>query len=197
MQKTQAVITTLSILIGVIIFTSLISYNAIAETDYEIKKAQVQRCESLYNEYLNIGERKFLERYMHFRTDRNCVKLFTSPVWLSDHEDRIEKLVDLIREIEGDSRLLKERSVKNLHLIATWMKDDAKRWSEEKSSDSKFAYVIREMIKSKIIDAQMHDTFKIPQWLKKNTQWWLDGKISDSEYIIAIEYLMKKGIMQV
>lgn len=189
-----------SILLVIIVSSFLIGYNqehAYAQSDDEVKKSQLQRCELLYNEYLQIGETKFIERYMHFRDDRNCVKLYQDHLWNSQNEDRNELLILLLYEIDGDSKTLKERSVQNLYQISDWMKKDAKRWYQGLSSDSKFAFVLRTLVESKIIQADIQGVFVIPKWVKQTTQWWVEGKISDRDYIVSLQYLMQKKIVTV
>ena len=87
-------------------------------------------------------------------------------------------------------------------LIPSWIKNNAKWWSDDIVSDSEFFNGMEHLINEKIID--IPDTEKslspektLPDWIKNNAKWWGNDLISDDEFITALEFLVKKGIIRV
>ena len=88
------------------------------------------------------------------------------------------------------------------HQIPSWVKNNAKWWSDDIVSDSEFFNGMEHLIKEKIIEIpttqKSTDSEKtLPEWVKNNAKWWGDDLISDDEFISALEYLVKKGIIRV
>ncbi|NIP62383.1 MAG: hypothetical protein GWN01_16550 [Nitrosopumilaceae archaeon] len=86
--------------------------------------------------------------------------------------------------------------------LPSWIKNNAKWWSNDSISDSNFASGIEYMIANGIINVEdSEDRFsveeKIPQWLKTTAGWWADGLISDKEFVLGIDYLVNKGFILV
>lgn len=85
--------------------------------------------------------------------------------------------------------------------IPTWVKNNAKWWSEDLFSRSDFATGINYLIKQGIIHAtisssESNSSVKIPEWIKKSADWWTSGLISDKEFTNEIQYLISVGIMK-
>lgn len=86
--------------------------------------------------------------------------------------------------------------------IPTWIKNNAKWWSDGKISDSDFVQGIQYLIKqgrTKIPETTsgIGSSQQIPAWIKSNAGWWADGKISDSDFVSGIQYLISNGIMKI
>lgn len=86
--------------------------------------------------------------------------------------------------------------------IPSWVKTNARWWSEGQIGDTEFTQGIEYLIQQDMIDVRestkAEDTQQqIPTWVKTNSQWWADGVISDSEFIKGLEYLIKIGIIRV
>lgn len=89
-----------------------------------------------------------------------------------------------------------------LVVLPSWIKNNAKWWSEDSITENEFAKGIEFMIEEKIIiipkSIGSSDGDKnIPLWIKNNAKWWSDGKISDDDFISALQYLIKIGIVKV
>ena len=86
--------------------------------------------------------------------------------------------------------------------IPSWVKNNAKWWSDDIVSDSEFFNGMEHLIKEKIIEipeTQISENSEqsLPPWIKNNAKWWSDDVISDDEFISALEFLVKKGIIRV
>lgn len=57
-----------------------------------LSEDQIKKCEELYDDYKNLQEPEFNQRYLYHKFARNCVMLFEDPLWNYDGEDRYEKL---------------------------------------------------------------------------------------------------------
>jgi len=86
--------------------------------------------------------------------------------------------------------------------IPSWIKNNAKWWSEGQIGDPDFVSGIQYMIKEKIM--KIPETKKgtgssqqIPGWVKNNAGWWADGMIGDSDFVKGIQYLITNGVMSV
>ncbi|MBI3640038.1 MAG: hypothetical protein HY223_06960 [Thaumarchaeota archaeon] len=85
--------------------------------------------------------------------------------------------------------------------IPTWVKNNAKWWSEDLFSNTDFAtginYLIRQgVIQGSITSNESNSDVKIPRWVKTNADWWTNGLISDKEFTSAIQYLVSVGIIK-
>jgi hypothetical protein len=86
--------------------------------------------------------------------------------------------------------------------IPSWVKNNAKFWSEGTITDKDFVSGIQYLIKQKIIKIPSTDTVKattnkIPDWVKNNAKWWSDGTIDEKDFINGIQYLISQGIIKV
>ena len=87
--------------------------------------------------------------------------------------------------------------------IPTWIKNNAKWWSDGTITDSDFVQGIQYLIKQGIMKVPPTETTSgttstvIPSWIKNNAKWWSDGTIGDSDFVQGIQYLIKQGIMKV
>jgi hypothetical protein len=85
--------------------------------------------------------------------------------------------------------------------IPTWVKSNAKWWSEDKIGDSDFSQGIQYLISQEIMKIPQTtqgagSSEKIPSWIKNNAGWWADGKISDSDFIKGIQFLIKSSVIK-
>lgn len=85
--------------------------------------------------------------------------------------------------------------------IPSWIKSNAKWWSENRIGDSDFVSGIQYLIQERIIKVPVTESqskvSEIPTWVKNNAGWWADGKIPDSDFVSGIQYLVKAGIINV
>ena len=83
----------------------------------------------------------------------------------------------------------------------SWIKKDAKYWSQGSISDATFALGIQYMVQHGMIKiSQTQRDFslsQIPSWVKTNAGWWADGKISDEDFDSTIQYLIDSKIMKI
>lgn len=92
-----------------------------------------------------------------------------------------------------------QQSLPNVQ-IPSWIKNNAKWWSEGSLSDSEFLQAIQYLIQNKIINVPVAQpsaapSQQIPSWIKNNAGWWASGQISDGEFIKTIQYLVSNGII--
>ncbi|HMK33376.1 MAG TPA: hypothetical protein VK431_07135, partial [Nitrosopumilaceae archaeon] len=83
----------------------------------------------------------------------------------------------------------------------SWVKKNAKYWSQGTIDDSTFALGIQYMVQHGIVKiSQTQQGFgvsQIPSWVKTNAEWWADGKISDQDFDSTIQYLIDNNIMKI
>lgn len=86
--------------------------------------------------------------------------------------------------------------------IPSWIKNNAKFWSDGKITDKDFVNGIQYLIKQKIIvipETQKGGTSSstIPSWVKNAAKFWADGQTTDADFVNGIQYLIKVGIIKV
>ena len=65
-----------------------------------------------------------------------------------------------------------------------WIKNDVKKWVEEKISDRDFVLAVQELIRIGVIvppkpeyELENIDIIKIPKWVKLSAEWWVVDKV--------------------
>jgi len=86
--------------------------------------------------------------------------------------------------------------------VPSWIRSNAKWWSEGTISDSDFISGIQYLIQHGIMiipqtSQEGYISDSVPHWVKSNAKWWSEGTISDSDFISGIQYLIQHGIMSV
>jgi hypothetical protein len=89
-------------------------------------------------------------------------------------------------------------------VIPSWIKNNAKWWSQGQLPDDQFIKGLQYMIQHGImqIPAQpagstTSGTPPIPAWIKTNAGWWANGQISDGDFVKGIQWLISNGIIVV
>jgi len=86
--------------------------------------------------------------------------------------------------------------------IPSWIKNNAKFWSEGKITDKDFVSGIQYLINQKIIKIPTSSPGSgtgsdvIPSWIKNNAKFWSEGKITDKDFVSGIQYLITNGIIK-
>jgi len=87
--------------------------------------------------------------------------------------------------------------------IPTWIKNNAKWWSDGQIDDSSFIEGIQFLIKEGLMEIPIteqnvvNQNNKIPNWVKNNARWWSDDLISERDFVKGIEFLASQGIIKV
>lgn len=87
--------------------------------------------------------------------------------------------------------------------LPSWIKNNAKWWSNNSIPDSTFASGIEYMIVNGIINVEEQRTNQftvkenIPTWIKTTAGWWADGLITDKEFVLGIDYMVRNGFIQI
>ena len=85
--------------------------------------------------------------------------------------------------------------------IPSWIKNNAKWWSQGLVSDDEFVKGIQYLIQQKIMKIPHSNTGSIsksiPTWVKTSAGWWSKGAISDDEFVREIQYLISAGIIKI
>ncbi|MGC1709467.1 MAG: hypothetical protein WA799_06675 [Nitrosotalea sp.] len=90
-------------------------------------------------------------------------------------------------------------------VIPSWIKNNAKWWSQGQLPDDQFIQGLQYMIQHGIIQIPTQSggsnttsgTPPIPAWIKTNAGWWADGQISDGDFVKGIQWLISNGIIVV
>lgn len=86
--------------------------------------------------------------------------------------------------------------------IPSWIKNNAKWWSEGTIGDNDFVQGIQYLINQKIIKippttpGSSTGSNVIPEWIKRSAGWWADGTITDTDFVQGIQYLITNGIIK-
>ncbi|MDH3488964.1 MAG: hypothetical protein OEL56_00790 [Nitrosopumilus sp.] len=87
--------------------------------------------------------------------------------------------------------------------IPTWIKNNAKWWSDGQIDDNSFIEGIQFLIQEGLMKIQIteqntvNQSNKIPDWVKSNAGWWSDDLISERDFVKGIEFLVSQGIIKV
>ncbi len=86
--------------------------------------------------------------------------------------------------------------------IPSWIKNNAKWWSDGTIGDSDFISGIKFLIDHDVIVIphaahEQTESREIPSWIKNNAKWWAQGEITDYDFVSGIQYLIRNGIMQI
>jgi len=96
-----------------------------------------------------------------------------------------------------------EKNIEKPKPIPTWVKNNAKWWSEDLVDDKSFVNGIQHLIENKIISIPnlsvktQTTSNEIPSWIKTNAKWWANGEISEDEFFKGIEFLVHEGIIRI
>ncbi len=84
--------------------------------------------------------------------------------------------------------------------VPSWIKNNAKWWSDGQIDDETFVQGIEHLVKQNIIKVSTktsnNSTKEVPSWIKNNAKWWSEGKISEDDFIKGIKYLAENGLIQ-
>lgn len=85
-------------------------------------------------------------------------------------------------------------------VIPSWVKNNAKWWSQGKVNDNQFEKGIQYLIQSGIMKVPQTSVSAstsqgIPIWVKNNAGWWASGQISDAEFVKGIQYMISNGMI--
>ena len=89
-----------------------------------------------------------------------------------------------------------------VYQIPSWVKNNAKFWSNGDIGDSEFVKGIQYLIQQEIMKvppSQAQTTTpsnQVPSWVKNNAKFWSNGDIGDSEFVKGIQYLIDHGIIK-
>ncbi|MDE1863667.1 MAG: hypothetical protein KGI33_12265 [Thaumarchaeota archaeon] len=86
-------------------------------------------------------------------------------------------------------------------VLPSWIKNNAKWWSQGQIGDDQFVKGVQYMIQKGIIQipatqqGQGSGSQQIPAWIKNNAGWWASGQISDSQFVQGLQYMITNGII--
>ncbi len=86
--------------------------------------------------------------------------------------------------------------------IPSWIKDNAKQWSQNLIPDDEFTKGLIFLTNQGIMKIPSNGTsennsYHIPRWVKTNAALWSSGEISDGEFVRGLQYLTDTGIILV
>ena len=79
-------------------------------------------------------------------------------------------------------------------IIPSWVKNNARWWTEGNLDDSDFYLSVQYLIKKGIIkipETVSDSSMIAPDWVKVSAGWWVDGLTSDEDFIKQVEYSIK------
>ncbi len=86
--------------------------------------------------------------------------------------------------------------------IPSWVKTNAKFWSQGQLGDSDFVnglqYLIQHgMIKVAKTTVNSTGSQQIPKWVHSSADLWISNQISDNDFLQSVQYLISSGIIHV
>ena len=86
--------------------------------------------------------------------------------------------------------------------VPSWIKNNAKWWSEDKIPQTDFVQGIQYLVGKNIIKISTTSVSDkavsvVPDWVKNTASWWAGNQISDKEFLSSIEFLIINGIIQI
>ncbi|MDE1725524.1 MAG: hypothetical protein KGH76_06480 [Thaumarchaeota archaeon] len=77
--------------------------------------------------------------------------------------------------------------------VPQWVKNTAKWWSENKTTDKQFLASISYLVQTNMINVQSiktNDNYKVPGWFKKVAAFYADNNITEADFEKSAEYLI-------
>ena len=87
--------------------------------------------------------------------------------------------------------------------IPSWIKNNAKFWSQGEIGDSDFVKGIQYLLEQGIIKVpptpggNLQNSDHIPTWIKNDAKWWSNDLISDNDFALGIQYLIESKIITI
>ncbi|HJU14451.1 MAG TPA: YbhB/YbcL family Raf kinase inhibitor-like protein [Candidatus Nitrosotalea sp.] len=88
--------------------------------------------------------------------------------------------------------------------VPSWVKNNAKWWSEGQVSDVEFLKGMQYLIDQGLMDVPHHAngtsgavSVKIPSWVRTDAGWWAEGVVPDQEFLNGMEYLVDAEIVRI
>ena len=86
-------------------------------------------------------------------------------------------------------------------VIPSWIKTNAKFWSDGKITDKDFVSGIQYLINQKIIKIPSSTSSGaksdvIPSWVKDAAKFWAEGQTTDKDFVNGLQYLITNGIIK-
>ncbi|MDE1767543.1 MAG: hypothetical protein KGI27_14915, partial [Thaumarchaeota archaeon] len=89
-------------------------------------------------------------------------------------------------------------------VIPSWIKNNAKWWSQGQLGDDQFVQGLQYMIQHGIIQIPTQTgstaasgTQQIPAWIKNNAGWWASGQIGDDQFVQGLQYMITNGVIKI
>jgi hypothetical protein len=147
------------IILGIIVV--IVTPSAFAhEPNFEVKTTKdiLKFCEFFHAEYNLLGPDALADQHPNLPNLRACGILYHNIAWNSTHPGRDIVLIAEIEKYLGDSSYIKERWIKNSEKIPIWLKNDAKMWSNEETTDTLFVKGIRKMLDDHILNPSLENS---------------------------------------
>lgn len=91
-------------------------------------------------------------------------------------------------------------STATAHLVPSWIKHTALKWSQQEISDDDFINEMRWLVEQQIIPVddlvETEDSSILTDSVKKIAYSWSRGQVQDIEFIHGIEYLVQHGVIE-
>ncbi len=102
----------------------------------------------------------------------------------------------------GSSIANTNEAPQNAVQIPSWIKNNAKWWSQGQLGDDDFVKGIQYLIQEGVMkiphgQSGASSSNKVPLWVKNNAGWWAGGQISDDEFVKGIQYLITNGLIKI
>jgi len=171
------------------------------EKDTEVDELVIGFCDDNYEIYKLVGKNEFLKMMVQAGFATQCVRLYADPIWEYEGEDRVEVLINWLKE-ETQRQIEEKKAPKSS--IPDWVRKNARWWSQGAIGDNDFVSGIQYLIQKGIIQIPQttspplaSESNEIPAWIKNNADWWSQGLISDDDFVKGIQYLVEQGIIKV
>lgn len=110
-----------------------------------------------------------------------------------------------ISDFWNGTSIIEQPQMHQTSQIPSWIKNNARYWSDGSLTDKDFATGIGYLVQKKIISVNVatnqdgtiliNDNLSIPKWIKNNAKYWSEGSISDSDFTSGIEFMVNQKII--
>lgn len=83
----------------------------LSHLERQLTEAELKECETVYDDYITLGESTFSVRYVYHKFMGDCVLLYNDSVWENDEDDRYEKLNQILPELREQKEEVRKAQI--------------------------------------------------------------------------------------
>ncbi|GFN39136.1 MAG: hypothetical exported protein [Marine Group I thaumarchaeote] len=88
----------------------------LSHLERQLTEAELKECETVYDDYITLGESTFSVRYVYHKFMGDCVLLYNDSVWENDEDDRYEKLNQMLPELREQKEEIRKEKIRKAQI---------------------------------------------------------------------------------